>query len=71
MSRKTYLQFLETLAQYNIQSVADESGVHFTTLHCWLRHQHQPRMATLVKVLPVIGLELVFEKRRKTLRAVA
>lgn len=63
--------FLQTLRQYDIQSVSDESGVHFTTLYTWLRGQHLPSLASIDRVAPTIGLELSFQNARPTLRVVA
>lgn len=53
------------LRQYNIVEVAEESGLHFTTLYGWLDDTtFQPRLSSMLAVLPVLGYELVLQRIR-------
>ncbi len=62
MQANTYEFFLSELEQYNIMEVAEEAGVHYTTLYLWLRGKTKaPKLSTLLQVAPVIGLTLSFQ----------
>jgi transcriptional regulator with XRE-family HTH domain len=63
--------FIRHLRLYDLKSVSDMSGVHVTTLYNWLRGKNTPNMAKLLKVAPVIGLELVMVNNRARMIRVA
>lgn len=62
-----FLEVIGVLHKYDVQEVAEMADVHFTTLYSWLREDGVmcPRLTTLYKVLPVIGLELQVVKAGK------
>lgn len=62
--------FLAELSFYDIASVAESSGVHFTTLYCWLRGQYKPSLRSVLRVAPVIGLDVELHLKRPRVRAV-
>ena len=56
-----FLELIETLQQYDLSSVALAAEVHYSTLCNWLYGDTiSPQLRTIMKVAPVIGLELSF-----------
>lgn len=61
---------IETLDEYELQSVADFSGVHISTLYNWVNHKIvNPHSATLFNVAEVIGIDIEWVNTNKQLRA--
>ena len=64
--------FLDTLAQYDIPAVATAAGLNPSTLYHWLSgHTKEPRLSSIAKVAPLIGLEISIVAKRHTVRRVA
>lgn len=63
-------EFLKELALYDQKSVSEESGVEYSTLNKWLRHVHTPSLPCLVRVAPVIGMEVTITRHQVRVRAV-
>ena len=55
-----------------IEKISTDSGVHFTTLYKWARHETRyPRMSTVCAVADAMGYKLVLsEKVRNTLSVI-
>ena len=56
----------DILQQYNLESVADASGVHWTTLYSWLNGRiKSPYISTVAKVAEAVNYELVLQRKEK------
>ena len=61
---------IQTLEEYELQSVADFSGVHISTLYNWVNRKIvNPHSATLFNVAEVIGIDIEWVNTNKQLRA--
>lgn len=61
-----FLEIIEELPEWDIASVAEVSGVHFTTLYSWLRGDTlTPITRTLFAVAEAMGYELRWERVEK------
>lgn len=60
-----FLQLIDELQKYDLQSVADNSGVSVQTLNNWINmNVSAPQMRTFVPVANVIGFEIILRKKR-------
>lgn len=56
-------EFMDTLREYDPKSVAECSGVSEQTIYNWLGGKVEcPRLTTVLKVAPVIGMGINFHK---------
>lgn len=69
-----FYDLLAELKSWNIESVAEESGVGMSTIYFWLEGKRVGRLVNVIKVGRTIGLELQWvksgQKSKPKLRAV-
>lgn len=57
--QQIYLEIIDRLVAFDLKSVADSSGVSYTTLYNWLyRDVENPQLRTLYLVAESIGLKI-------------
>lgn len=71
MNLESYHLFLDELRLYNLGEVAEAAGVAPATLYFWLEGRYLPRMSTVLKVAPVIGMRVDFVHDKARVRSVA
>jgi DNA-binding phage protein len=64
------LDELHGLSSEEMMDLAEEAGVHFTTLYKWRREApRRPQLGTFWRVMEAFGYELVFRRRIGAMRA--
>jgi len=72
INMKAFEELKDILKNYNLETVADVAGVHFTTLYNWLSGKTKnPHLRTFIKVAKAMGFEVMLRREQVSMRRVA
>ncbi len=71
LHERVFKELKDELAMYDVQSVADLAGVHFTTLYNWLEGKTKsPHLRTFCSVANALDMTVALERTASRLRVV-